>query len=234
VYTALHTDEPSRGERVFVELKSRLIAGDFPLGARLGEERLAGLLDVSRTPVREALLRLHAEGLVARHPDGGFVPVAPDVTAMRECYEVRVALEVQALRRPGRLGTRHDAGQVEQLREHWWAFQAEQPAAGTDFVVVDESFHLALAAAAGNAVLVELLRSVNERIRIVRMQDFTTDDRIEQTITQHLEIAEAVLMEQVDLAVARFEEHLAESLAVVEQRTLLAISRMTGRSAQSA
>jgi DNA-binding FadR family transcriptional regulator len=99
---------------------------------------------------------------------------------------------------------------------------------------VDESFHLALAAAAGNAVLVELLRSVNERIRIVRMQDFTTDDRIEQTITQHLEIAEAVLMEQVDLAVARFEEHLAESLAVVEQRTLLAISRMTGRSAQSA
>jgi hypothetical protein len=41
-------------------------------------------------------------------------------------------------------------------------------------------------------------------------------------------------MEQVDLAVARFEEHLAESLAVVEQRTLLAISRMTGRSAQSA
>jgi DNA-binding GntR family transcriptional regulator len=234
VYTTLHTDEPSRGERVFVALKSRLIAGEFRLGVRLGEERLAGLLDVSRTPVREALLRLHAEGLVTRHPDGGFVPVVPDVTAMRECYEVRVALEVQALRRPGRLGIRHDPGCVEQLLGRWLDFRTQQPTAGTDFVVVDESFHLELAAAAGNAVLVEMLRVVNERIRIVRMQDFITDDRIEQTVAQHLGIAEAVLVRHIDVAVTRFEEHLGESLAVVEQRTLLAIARMTSRSAQPA
>jgi len=81
MYTAGYTEQPSRGEVVFTELKARLLAGEFPLGARLGEERLAGLLDVSRTPVREALHRLHTEGFVQRHADGGFTPTVPDVSA---------------------------------------------------------------------------------------------------------------------------------------------------------
>ena len=234
VYTAGYTEHPSRGEVVFTELKARLLAGEFPLGARLGEERLAGLLDVSRTPVREALHRLHTEGFVQRHADGGFTPTVPDVAAMRELYEVRVCLEVQALRRPAEFGTRHDLTALESLLDDWHAREDEQPSAGTEFVVVDESFHLGLAAAAGNAVLVDVLRTVNERIRIVRMQDFTTEDRVHETIVQHIGIAEAVLVEGIDTAVARFEEHLAESLRVVEQRTLQAIARMTSTEARSA
>ncbi len=234
MYTEAHTDEPSRGERVFLELKSRLLAGEFPLGGRLGEERIAGLLGVSRTPVREALLRLHAEGLVDRHPEGGFVPVVPDVTAIRACYEVRVALEVQALRRPASLATTHDAAQMEALLAQWRGFAESVPTTGSEFVLVDESFHLALAAAAGNAVIVEVLNTVNERIRIVRMQDFTTEDRIEETVRQHIGIAEAVLAGRADTAVERFGDHLEESLAVVEQRTLQAISLMTARSTRPA
>jgi DNA-binding GntR family transcriptional regulator len=234
MYTAGYTEHPSRGEVVFAELKARLLAGEFPLGGRLGEERLAGLLDVSRTPVREALHRLHTEGFVQRHADGGFTPAVPDVAAMRELYEVRVCLEVQALRRPGATGKRHDATTVESLLEEWRVRADAQPPADTSFVLVDESFHLGLAAAAGNAVLVDVLRTVNERIRIVRMQDFTTEDRVHETIVQHLGIAEAVLVDGIDVAVARFEEHLAESLQVVEQRTLQAIARMSRTEVRSA
>ncbi|MFN8026052.1 MAG: GntR family transcriptional regulator [Acidimicrobiia bacterium] len=234
VYTAGYTDQLSRGELVFTELKARLLAGEFPIGGRLGEERIAGLLDVSRTPVREALHRLHSEGFVQRHVDGGFTPVVPDVVVMRQLYEVRVCLEVQALRRPGELGTRHDTAALEVLLEEWRARAHTDVTAGTDFVLVDESFHLGLAAAAGNAVLVDVLRSVNERIRIVRMQDFTTEDRIHETVAQHLGIVEAVLTAGIDTAVARFEDHLAESLRVVEQRTLMAIARMSSPEARSA
>lgn len=234
MYTAGYTEPPSRGELVFTELKARLLAGEFPIGGRLGEERIAGLLDVSRTPVREALHRLHAEGFVQRHVDGGFTPTVPDVAIMRELYEVRVCLEVQALRRPAELGTGHDVTALEALRAEWRARDGQAVVVGADFVLVDESFHLALAAAAGNAVLVDVLRTVNERIRIVRMQDFTTEDRIHETIGQHVGIVEAVLTGSVDTAVARFEEHLAESLQVVEQRTLLAISRMSATEVRSA
>ena len=92
----------------YADLKNRLLLGEFPLNVRLGEERLAALVGVSRTPIREALSRLEVEGLVVRAPDGGFLPVVPDVTGMRQLYEVRVGLELQALRRPLRLGTTHD------------------------------------------------------------------------------------------------------------------------------
>jgi DNA-binding GntR family transcriptional regulator len=229
MYTDPYTATPLRGELVFADLKARLLHGDFPVGRRLGEERLATLLDVSRTPVREALHRLHAEGLVVRHPEGGFLPAVPDVTTMRTLYEVRVGLEIQALRRPARLGLTHDAPLLLGLREEWETLRDDVPEQGPDFVVFDESFHVGLAEAAGNAVIVEFLHTINDRIRIVRMQDFLTSDRIEETITQHLDIVDAVLSGDTELAVARFDDHLSQSLAVVEQRTLQAIALMAGR-----
>ena len=65
---------------------------------------MAALLGVSRTPIREALLRLHAEGLIGPHPEGGYRPIAPAVEQVHDLYEVRMALELQALRRPAELG----------------------------------------------------------------------------------------------------------------------------------
>lgn len=195
----------------------------------MAEARLAALLEVSRTPVREALHRLHAEGLVVRHPEGGFLPAVPDVPTMRTLYEVRVGLEIQALQRPTRSGRPHDAVRLRRLRETWVTLHDNTPSAGPDFVTLDESFHVTLAEAAGNPVIVEFLRTVNERIRMVRMQDFLTIDRIEETIAQHLEIVDAVLDGDTELAVHRFDDHLSQSLAVVEQRTLRAIASMAGR-----
>jgi DNA-binding GntR family transcriptional regulator len=218
-----------RGERVFSDLKARLLAGEFPVGRRLGEERLASLLEVSRTPVREALHRLYSEGLVVRNPDGGFVPAVPEVETMRTLYEARVGLEIQALRRPAGLGITHDRTKIERLLGEWRALRDDEPAPSPDFVLLDESFHLTLAEAAGNPVLVDLLRIVNERIRIVRMQDFLTANRVAETIAQHLDIADAVLRADTELAVTRFDNHLTESLAVVEQRTLQAIAHMATR-----
>ncbi|HEX5586963.1 MAG TPA: GntR family transcriptional regulator [Acidimicrobiia bacterium] len=233
MYTESYTDPAPRGERVFTELKARLLAGEFALGRRLGEERLATALSVSRTPVREALHRLHSEGLVQRDAEGGFRPAVPDVVGMRTLYEVRIGLEIQALRRPASLGTEHDAPRLMELRAEWRALADDEPPATPEFVLLDEAFHVGLADAAGNPVLVEFLRVVNERIRVVRMQDFLTADRVEHTIAEHVEIVDAVLSGDCDLAVERFDAHLRESLAVVEERTLRALARMSNASADA-
>ena len=174
MYTDPYTEAAPRGERVFAELKAGLLAGDYPLGRRLGEERLASALGVSRTPVREALHRLHSEGLVTRARGGRLPARVPDVVGMRTLYEVRIGLEVLAMRRPADLDTEHDRARLVQLRDDWQTLADDEPPATPDFVLLDESFHIGLADAAGNPVLVELLRTVNERIRMVRMQDFLT------------------------------------------------------------
>jgi DNA-binding GntR family transcriptional regulator len=235
---ALHTEALASGlrrDQAYDELKRALLMGDFPLHQRLGEERLASLLGVSRTPVREALLRLHAEGLIGPHPEGGYRPIAPAVDEVHDLYEVRLALELQALRRPGEHGTTHDLDQLGLLRDEWLLLAARPPEPDPGFVTLDEDFHVRLAAAAGNPSLADLLRIVNERIRVVRMHDFLTAERVRRTVAQHLEILEAVLAGDLSLAVARFGRHLGESMAVVELRAAQALARMaSGKGAMRA
>ena len=234
MYTGLDTQGPTpgllRSDHAYVELKRRLLAGDFRLGARLKETRLAAILEVSRTPIREALLRLHAEGLVDRRSDGGYQPVLPDVAEVRSLYEVRAGLELQAIHRPARAGTVHDPAAITDLLAEWTALREDEPEPDPKFVLVDESFHVALAAAAGNPVLVDLLRQVNERIRTVRMLDFLTADRIASTVNEHIAIADAVLAQDLGTAEARFLGHLDHSQAVVEHRVVAAIARMASAS----
>jgi DNA-binding GntR family transcriptional regulator len=225
------------GDDAYDRLKTQLLRGEFPLNVRLSESRLAQHLKVSRTPVREALRRLASEALIEPHPDGGFRPAVPDTTVIRELYELRAALELEALQRPGRAGRRHDPAILEPLRERWRAF-ARGVAAGTppepspDFVLHDESFHVSLSLAAGNRSATDMLRQVNERIRVVRMHDFLLPERIELTVTEHLEIVELVLTGDVLAAESAFSAHLSASMAVVEQQAAVAIARMAtgGRS----
>jgi DNA-binding GntR family transcriptional regulator len=218
-----------RSERAYGQLKASLLSGDFPLNLRLGEERLAAELGVSRTPVREALSRLHAEGLVVRGGDGGFVPATPDVGAMRHLYEARAALELASLRRPSAQNSTHDHAMLLALRLEWLELEEEEPAADPAFVLLDEAFHVTLAEAAGNPALVDLLRHVNGRIRVARMQDFLDADRVAQTVVEHLGIVEAVLDGDLHKAEARFVSHLDLSMAVVERRVMRALARMAGR-----
>jgi DNA-binding GntR family transcriptional regulator len=227
VYTTSYTGA-SRAEQAYIELKRLLLSGEFALGHRLGEERLAGLIGVSRTPVREALSRLHVEGFVERLPDGGFCPTAPDLERIHQLYEVRIGLERLALRRPALSGEQHDRERLERLQADWIGLR--EPPYDTDpsFVLLDEDFHVRLASSAGNAALAELLQSVNERIRIVRVHDFLTPERVERTIEQHLGIVEALILGDVDEAQRRLDAHFGESLAVVEERAARALSRMIG------
>ncbi|MCU1501714.1 MAG: hypothetical protein JWM12_1068 [Ilumatobacteraceae bacterium] len=225
----------SRGDQAYRVLKTKLLMGEFALNTRLGEEKLASMVGVSRTPVREALKRLEAEGLVDAHGDGGYQPIVPDVTVMRHLYEVRAGLELQALQRPARMGTRHDPAILEPLRDQWRTLAAgPSPAPDPNFVLLDESFHIALAASAGNEVAVELLQQVNERIRLVRMHDFLIQARIDVTITEHLNLVELVLAGDIVNAEAAFSQHLGDSMAVVEERVSGAIVRMLTTGGQQA
>lgn len=230
VYTASDPGT-SRREVAYGELKHRLLLGDFPPGRRLGEERLAAELGVSRTPIREAMARLHSEGLVERLSDGGYAPTLVDLHLILELYEIRFALERCAIQRPRHGGPTHDSEALLLLQADWRDLDAPvaDDEVGADFVLMDEDFHERLALAAGNIILVSKLRKVNERIRIVRMQDFLTAERVAQTIEQHLGVLDPLINGDLAVAEDRLVGHFAESLAVVEERAATTIARMLGR-----
>lgn len=230
MYTDPHTPPPrSRTEEAYGEIKRWLLLGELRLGARLGEERLATRLGLSRTPIREALLRLHSEGLIDRHPEGGYRPRPPMVSGVRELYEVRRGLELLAIRRPEAEGVHHERALLEQIRDEWATLAEDLPEADPSFVITDEAFHMGIAEAAGNLSLVEMLGHVNQRIRVVRMQDFLTRPRMMATVEQHLTIVTALLEGDVDRAAGALSHHVGESMAVVETLATRALSRMLER-----
>lgn len=225
VYTAPHTTpavEPSLTSVAYDALKRRLLAGDYPIGRRLAEVALAEQLGVSRTPVREALARLHAEGFVVRLPEGGYSPAAPDLHTIAELYVVRRGLERTALHNE----QGHDMGLLQALRDDWASFDNVPDEPDPDFVLHDEDYHIRLAEASGNRSLAEILARVSERIRIVRIQDFLSPDRIRKTVTEHLSIVDALIEGDRELADRRLVRHLAISRRVVERRSAVALSRM--------
>ena len=221
-------DGMSQAERVYAELRERLLRGDLPVGRRLVEQQLAAEFNTSRTPVREALRRLEGDGHITRDPGGGMCPRAPSVKSMRELYEVRVAIEELVARRAASSG---DRGRIEAIEQDWRALDAAWHSArvvprGPDFVHADEGFHRALAGASGNDVAEAMLGDLNDRIRILRIHDFTTDDRIGATIAEHLEILACVLARDADAAAAFMRAHVQRSALVVRERVGVALARM--------
>lgn len=225
---AADSTSDSIAERVYQDLRDDLLFGRVPLGERLVEEHLAERFDCSRTPVREALHRLQADGHVVKHPMGGITPQPPQATALRELYELRVVIEDLVVRR---VASAEDKIKVADLRAGWVELRdldstkrnkIETP----DFVYADEAFHEGLAAAAGNQSAARYLRDINERIRILRVHDFTTQDRIAVTIDEHIELTDAILEGEVDTASALMRVHIDRSARVVEQRVGEMLARM--------
>jgi len=219
----------SQADRVYAGLREQLLRGDLPVGRRLVEQQLAADFKTSRTPVREALRRLEGDGHIVRGPRGGLSPSAPSVKSMRELYEVRVALEELVARRASTSGDRE---RLEAIEREWCALRSGRHGArevprGPDFVHADEAFHLALAAASGNDVAEALLADLNDRIRILRVHDFTTDDRIAATIGEHLEIIGSVRARDADAAAAFMRAHVQRSALVVRERVGEALARMS-------
>ena len=218
----------SQAERVYTALRERLLRGDLPIGRRLVEQQLAAEFSTSRTPVREALRRLEGDGHIIRDRGGGMCPNAPSVKSMRELYEVRVAIEELIARRAATSG---DRGRIEAIEQDWRALHAawhdtRALPRGPDFVYADEGFHRQLAAASGNDVAEAMLGDLNDRIRILRIYDFTTDDRIGATIAEHLEILGCILARDADAAAAFMRAHVQRSALVVRERVGTALARM--------
>jgi DNA-binding GntR family transcriptional regulator len=133
-------------DHVYTALRERILSGDLPRAAKLHQATLADELGVSRTPLREALRRLAAEGLVNFSPNRGARVSELDFGDMRHAWAARVALEPGAARLAAE---RRDLDAIAAMRD---AIAAQRRADGDRdrSFSANRTFHLALAAASGN------------------------------------------------------------------------------------
>jgi len=211
---------------VYRRIRTDILDGRVNPSSRFSEQRLSKLFDVSRTPVREALRHLLADGLIQRS-EGGYSVVVPSLHELRELYELRITLELRGISRTiENPELRHDRDILVAELEKWYEIRNAPPDPDPGIVLLDERFHAELSRASGNMRVTEALVAVNSRIRAIRMHDFVEAERIWNTINEHIEIVELVLDQQPERALAALHEHVGKSLEVVLERASRALSAM--------
>jgi DNA-binding GntR family transcriptional regulator len=207
----------SVADRAYLALRQRILAGELPPDSRLHQEDLSRELGVSRTPVREALGRLAAEGLVELLPNRGARVAEVGSADMEAAYQARLILEPPAAGLAARNATAED---LDAMREAIVAHRAHLGEIAAAFTA-NRAFHLALVAASGNAHLTRFAESLwagRVGLRVYEVQSDTAfiavDADQHEAIADAVEagdpaLAERVTREHIGFAMATFVEHLS-------------------------
>jgi DNA-binding GntR family transcriptional regulator len=200
-------------DRAYAALRDEILDGRLAPGTVLGEVEQSERLGVSRTPLREALSRLTADGLVAPH--GGRGLLVTDVSADRvtELFEVRAALEEQAARLAAR---RRDPRVFTELKVAFARVRVDDTEA---YFALVARLDAAIDDAAGNPFLAQTLAGV--RMHVARIRRLAQDDheRLRAATDEHTLIIDAILDGSESLAAHATQLHLYRSLKAITERT---------------
>lgn len=193
-------------ERVHQKLREEILSNRLPPGTVLGEVALAESLGVSRGPVREALGRLAAEGLVTVRPRRGAVVSALSAREFLEAYQVREALEVLAIRLAVPRLADGDLERLQSLVEE----QAAQAEAGNvgGFFAANAAFHELFVAASGNQTLEEMYRQLLGHMGRYRMRSLALRGTLKRSVGEHRAILRAVRAGDAERAARLLAEHI--------------------------
>lgn len=181
------TAKTSRAEHAYQQLLNAILSGQLKPGSRIREVELAEWLDISRTPVREAIRRLESEGLICIAGHKGMAIAELDYQAVMELYQMREVLEATA----ASLAAKHASEpEVFSLRE---IFQQEQLQSDpAEQAKTNRAFHNAIYHAAHNRYLLKSLNSLRDAMALLGATTYALPSRSESALAEHQRIVQAI------------------------------------------
>lgn len=202
---------PAAKDRAYAFVKHRVLHGDYSGGELISEGEVAQALEMSRTPVREAFLRLENEGLLRLYPQRGALVVPVSADEVRAVLEARVVVEQFAVEKMINATALARGEVVERMREHL----ERQRSVGDrgefgEFIEQDRLFHTELVRAAGNELFTGLYTSLRDRqVRMIAESAAREPDRASAILAEHAEIAAALVAGDLDRARRAVQAHIA-------------------------
>jgi DNA-binding GntR family transcriptional regulator len=203
----------SLGDEVYERLADELCGGMHGCGEELNEVALADRFQVSRTPVREALRRLSAEGLVVSTRNKRATVIRPSRREIEETYQVRQILEAAAARLAAARLADAELAELARLAER--AVPRRGAAWGLPERTFDERLHRAVAEGCGNTRLRDEIVRYSKLVRFVRSRVARNPQRLEEGHHQHRRILAALAARDADAAEHQMAVHIADALASV-------------------
>ena len=196
-------------DRAYLFIKEAIVDYRLKPGAALGLRNLAAVLEMSHTPVREALLRLEQEQFVDRSGSKGFVVASFRPDEVRELYDLRTVLEVAVV---GWAAERFDKGQEKEIARAIEEAEVLLRNGSRPKILAQEyRFHALVLEAGGNLPLQRMVQATLDRIRLIQNLSLLTEDRLVLAQQQHREIFGAMVARDPQKASELMESHLREA-----------------------
>jgi DNA-binding GntR family transcriptional regulator len=213
----------SLAQQVTDLLRQRIYDRVLEPGARLEEAALARDLEVSRTPVREALRLLAAQGLVEMEPRRGCTVAALTVKDQREIFPIMARLEGWVAHQVATTASNEDMARVEVLHAE---LERHAAAGDTDrYWEANYVFHVALQELAGNRWLQSILEELRRKLNLARHRSLKLPGRLDGSLAEHRALLKALRRRDGDRAEALMRAHLMSQL-----EALLELDRIHRRS----
>ncbi|KIX16500.1 MULTISPECIES: GntR family transcriptional regulator [Paracoccus] len=200
------TDGP-QGQSAYRRLLADIKSGQLLPGARLRETELAERLGISRTPVREAIRQLEADGLVTHQARQGATIRNLDYAEVIELYEMRSVLEGTASRLAARMAQRVEVVELTELND---ALAASEPGAAAQ--ELNRQFHRTLLDAARNRFLVKTMSALQKTLLILGPTTLADPTRPEAAAAEHAAVIRAIAAHDGDAAEAAMRAHVEAAL----------------------
>lgn len=195
----------SAGQRAYLRLRDGILTEEFPPGAFIEEAVACAATGVSRTPVREALARLGAEGFLDLHPRRGAMVKPISTDELFDLYDVRLMVETHAVRRICR-DKRAVPSELDRMCELHDEIEEGDHLAFAD---LNHRFHEAIIAAAGNKVLLQVFQNLRANLTRVAMLSFKLGVPKLREGTMHRALVDALKAHDEETAVTLTEQHLS-------------------------
>jgi len=206
-------DNSTFQERAYSYIRERILSLEFKPNMALRMETLAAAIDVSRTPVREALSRLSEAGLVVREGGWGYTVRPITFKEAMDVYKVREALEIEAVREAL---PRMDGKILMQLRNALEMAESKlQQGRKTEFRKHTRRFYQTIARATDNSCLISMLITIEDRIHLLGAMMADHSDRPQQSLTENYTVLEALEAKDEEVAVTAVMAHVASARAVI-------------------
>ncbi len=206
-------------DQTYQALRTSILSGELAPGDRLVETQIAEQLQVSRTPIREAMRQLQQEELLTADSNGGLRVSTISTTDAVQLYDCRMALEQMAV-----VGAceKANALQLKKLKQYVVAASSLVKSKSSDLksfqmLDLDYQFHHLIAESSGNKWLVSLLDQVFDKMALLRTQTTRHNPDVLEIRNEHHQIYEAIAQRNVAAATQAVQNHLSASKARVVQ-----------------
>lgn len=197
----------------YEEIKERIISGEFEPGKSLNERTLSEEFGISRTPIREALMKLSYEGWIINEPYKPNVVRNFDLKTILEAQKVRASLELLAIEESFNKINIDDIREIELI-----TIDTESAKTQNEFIYADRRFHEYIYNKSGNEILKATMRNLNDIIRYFGLVSIDNPGRTKETVDEHTKIIDALKMNNKEEAIRSMKNHMIQTEKSIVRR----------------